>query len=183
MKLRHVLIITTTILIMIAFGSASYLSYYIGVDYGEQNAETIRAERIQDSMSKKTKDSISNIDTDKSVEVIKVKNNFNQQIIESSGRVSSSQNITISSEVQGKLKRGSSLKKGRIFNKNDVLFSIENDDFSLLLKARKSNLLNLISSNLTDIQFEFEKDQSIYEKWETFFQNIDIKSDLPDFPE
>ena len=103
MKLRHILIITTTILIMIAFGSASYLSYYIGVDYGEQNAETIRAERIQDSMSKKTQDSISNIDTDKSVEVIKVKNNFNQQIIESSGRVSSSQNIIMSSEVQGKL--------------------------------------------------------------------------------
>ena len=91
MKIRHLLIIVTITLIIIAFGIASYISYNIGINYGEENAETIRSEKI--------KDSTSYIEQEKIVNVIKVKNKLNKQIIESSGRVTALQEITISSEV------------------------------------------------------------------------------------
>ena len=171
MKIRHILIIIVTILIIIAFGVTSSISYNIGVNYGEKNAETIRSEKI--------KDSTLHIEKEKIVQVIQGINELNKQIIESSGRVSSLKNITVSSEVQGRLKGRKSLKKGRKFRKGNVLFSIKDTDISLLLESRKSRLLNLISLNLADIQLDFPEE---YSKWENFFNNISTDRDLPDFP-
>ena len=172
MKLRHLLIIITTVLICICFGIVSYVSYNLGVDYGEQNAESIRSKKINNSDTRAKKEKI--------VTVVKAKNIFNQHIIKSSGRVSALQNITKTSEVQGEIEGILSLKKGRIFQKGDILFSLKNTDFSLLLEAKKSRFLRLISINLADIKLDFPQE---YTKWEIFFNEISTNNPLPDFPE
>ncbi|HJM16325.1 MAG TPA: HlyD family efflux transporter periplasmic adaptor subunit, partial [Flavobacteriales bacterium] len=116
----------------------------------------------------------------KSVSVIKVNNSDLQSEISSSGRVVSLNKIGISSEVSGKLEGDFSIKKGTKFRKGDVLFKIKNTDVKLLADARKSNFMNLISSNLADIKLDFPSE---YVKWNAFFKSISFNSYIENLPE
>ena len=42
MKIRKILIIIVSIIILLMFGLVSYVSYNMGINYGEHNAEVIR---------------------------------------------------------------------------------------------------------------------------------------------
>ena len=101
MKIRKLLIIIVSIIILLMFGLVSYVSYDMGISYGEQNAEIIRKSRITDSLVHE--------EMIKSVSVIKVNNSDLQSEISSSGRVVSLNNINISSEVSGKLEENFSI--------------------------------------------------------------------------
>ncbi|MGY8988388.1 MAG: hypothetical protein ACKVG7_07505, partial [Flavobacteriales bacterium] len=89
MKIRQLLIIVVGVISLLIFGSVSYISYNMGMDYGEQNAEDIRKSRITNSLAHKK--------IIKSVSVIKVTNSGLQSEITSSGRVVSLNKISISS--------------------------------------------------------------------------------------
>jgi multidrug efflux pump subunit AcrA (membrane-fusion protein) len=154
------------------FGLVSYVSYDMGISYGEQNAEEIRSSR--------TTDSLVHEEMIKSVSVIKVNNSDLQSEISSSGRVVSLNNINISSEVSGKLEGNFSIKKGTKFRKGDVLFRVKNTDIKLLADSKKSNFMNLLSSNLADIKLDFP---SKYKKWDVFFNSISFNSPIGDLPE
>ena len=148
------------------------ISYNSGMSYGVKNAETIRAEnsKVAETHKKEIK----------SVLVTKVKNTTLKNQINSTGRVVSLNNITISSEVQGRLIGGSTFKKGTEVNKGEVIFSVKDTDLKLLINAKKSRFMSLISSNLADIKLDYNSE---YIKWKNFFQEIDLNKDLPDFPE
>ena len=171
MQIRQILIIITFIIILILFGLASYTSYNMGIKYGEQNAEKIRKSRISKAFVDEEKI--------KSVSVININNSNIQSEIISSGRVVSLNNITISSEVGGKLEGRYSIKKGIKFRKGDVLFKVKNTDIKLLANIKKSNLMNLLSSNLADIKLDFPTE---YVKWNEFFNSISLNSSIGDFP-
>ena len=172
MKIRKLLIIIVSIIILLMFGLVSYVSYDMGISYGEQNAEEIRLSR--------TTDSLVHEEMIKSVSVIKVNNSDLQSEISSSGRVVSFNNINISSEVSGKLEGNFSIKKGTKFRKGDVLFRVKNTDIKLLADAKKSNFMNLLSSNLADIKLDFPEE---YTKWDEFFNSISFNSPIGDLPE
>jgi membrane fusion protein (multidrug efflux system) len=172
MKIRKLLIIIVSIIILLMFGLVSYVSYDMGISYGEQNAEEIRLSR--------TTDSLVHEEMIKSVSVIKVNNSDLQSEISSSGRVVSFNNINISSEVSGKLEGNFSIKKGTKFRKGDVLFKIKNTDVKLLADAKKSNFMNLLSSNLADIKLDFPAE---YTKWDEFFNSISFNSPIRELPE
>ena len=171
MKIRKLLIIIVSIIILLMFGLVSYVSYDMGISYGEQNAEKIRLSR--------TTDSLVHEEMIKSVSVIKVNNSDLQSEISSSGRVVSFNNINISSEVSGKLEGNFSIKKGTKFRKGDVLFRVKNTDIKLLADAKKSNFMNLLSSNLADIKLDFPEE---YTKWDEFFNSISFNSPIGDLP-
>ena len=171
MKIRKLLIIIVSIIILLMFGLVSYVSYDMGISYGEQNAEEIRLSR--------TTDSLVHEEMIKSVSVIKVNNSNLQSEISSSGRVVSLNNINISSEVNGKLEGNFSIKKGTKFRKGDVLFRVKNTDIKLLADAKKSNFMNLLSSNLADIKLDFPEE---YTKWDEFFNSISFNSPVGSFP-
>ena len=171
MKIRKLLIIIVSIVILLMFGLVSYVSYDMGISYGEQNAEVIRESRITDSLVHE--------EMIKSVSVIKVNNSDLQSDITSSGRVVSLNNISISSEVSGKLVGNFSIKKGTKFRKGDVLFRVKNTDIKLLADAKKSNFMKLLSSNLADIKLDFPSE---YKKWDVFFNSISLNSTIKDFP-
>jgi membrane fusion protein, multidrug efflux system len=172
MKIRKILIIVVSATILLMFMLVSYISYNMGINYGEQNAEAIREAGSADLL---LHDKII-----KSVSVIKVANSDLRSEINSSGRVVSLNNIRISSEVSGQLQGGSSIKKGRKFRKGSVLFKVKNTDVKLLADAKKSQFMNLISSNLADIKLDFPQE---YSKWDEFFNSITLNSPIGVLPE
>ena len=171
MNTRKTLIIISGLIVIALFALTSYISYNFGMNYGVENAELIREQRAGES-EKHSK----NI---KSVLAIKVVNKEITNQIYSTGRVLSVNSITISSEVQGKILNNSFLKKGTKIKKGNNILTVQNTDLQLLLNAKKSRLMSLISSNLADIELDFNGE---YEKWKTFFNKITLNNNLPDFP-
>ena len=172
MNIRKTLIIVVSIIILLLFGLVSSISYNAGMSYGEQNAESIRESRITDSISH-----------EKTLKIVSVQiaNNSNQNSeIKSSGRVVSLNNITISSETSGKLEGNFSIKKGVKFRKGSVLFKVKNTDMYLLLKAKKSKFMNLLSSNLAEIKLDFTDE---YKKWDDFFNSLSLEKTIGNLPE
>ena len=95
MNIRKTLIIIVSIIILLLFGLVSSISYNAGMSYGVDNAETIRASKAK---SEETHEQHV-----KSVLVTKITNSQIKNEINSSGRVVSLNNITISSEVHTRL--------------------------------------------------------------------------------
>ena len=172
MNIRKILIITTSLAILTLLVFSSMVSYNAGKSYGVKNAEEIRIAN--------TKTSINNKQKPKSVLVSQVKNTKMTNQIKSSGRVISRNNITITSEVQGRLIGNYTFKKGTEINKGDIIFSVNNTDLKLLIKSRKSQFMRLISSVLPDIKIDFDTE---YDKWYNFFNKIDLDKDIPDLPQ
>ncbi len=172
MNIRKTLIIIVSVIILLLFGLVSSISYNAGMTYGADNAETIRASKAK---AEETHEQLV-----KSVLVTKITNSQIKNKINSSGRVVSLNNITISSEVQGRLVGADSFKKGTEINKGEVIFLVKNTDLKHLIDAKKSRFMSLVSSNLADIKLDFISE---YSKWEKFFNAININNNLPDFPE
>ena len=172
MNIRKTLIIIVSIVIILLFGLVSSISYNSGMKYGVDNAETIRASKAK---AEQTHEQLV-----KSVLVKKITNSQIKNEINSSGRVVSLNNITISSEVQGRLIGVNAFKKGTEIKRGDVIFSVKNTDIKHLIDAKKSRFMSLVSSNLADIKLDYNTE---YYKWENFFNAINIENNLPDFPE
>ena len=172
MNIRKTLIIIVSAIILLLFGLVASISYNSGMSYGVTNAETIR--------TKKAKTAATHQKEVKSVLVTKVNNIKIKNQISSTGRVVSLNNITISSEVQGRLVGSNTFKKGTEVKKGKVIFSVKDTDLKLLLEAKKSRFMSLISSTLADIKLDFNSE---YIKWNKFFNATDLKSNLPEFPQ
>lgn len=171
MSTRKTLILISCLIISGLFVFTSIISYNFGVNYGVENAESIRNERANKTVNRKK-----NI---KSVIATKVENKQITNKIYSTGRVVSTNSITISSEVQGKITNKSFLKKGTKIKKGNIIFSVQNTDLQLLVNAKKSRIMSLISSNLADIELDFPNE---YEKWKNYFNQINIEKNLPTLP-
>ncbi len=172
MNTRKILIIIASTIILLLFGLISSISYNTGMNYGVTNAETIRTKRakVAETHTKKIK----------TVLVTKVKNTTIKNQINSAGRVVSLNNITISSEVQGRLAGNNTFKKGSEVMEGEVIFSVRDTDLRLLIKAKKSQFMSLISANIPDIRVDFGNE---YIKWNNFFNTIDLEENLPNFPQ
>ncbi|MAU36269.1 MAG: hypothetical protein CMD14_02720 [Flavobacteriales bacterium] len=171
MNIRKVIIIAVSAITLLVFLITAIISYNFGMNYGVTNAETIRTKR-----AKKAETHSKEI---KSVLVSKVKNSTIRKKINSSGRVVSLNNITILSEVQGRLIGNNTFKKGTKLKKGDTIFTVENTNLKLLIEAKKSKYMALISSTLPDIKLDFNNE---YNKWNYFFNALDLKNNLVEFP-
>ena len=96
------------------------------------------------------------------------------------GRVVSTQEINVSTEVRGKILEGDiTIKKGQKFKKNDVLIRIFDGNAVNSLRSRKSAFLQKIADILPDLKVDY---QESYSEWMNFFKAVDIDSDLPSLP-
>lgn len=101
--------------------------------------------------------------------------------IEAYGRVSSAQQISLISEVGGKLIEGGiSLKEGESFVKGQILCRIYNEEQKLNLKAQKSRFLNTLASILPDLKIDFSDS---FEDWRSYFDQIKLDAKIPSLPE
>ncbi|MCB0409559.1 MAG: efflux RND transporter periplasmic adaptor subunit [Flavobacteriales bacterium] len=121
-----------------------------------------------------------NIENKKYVKVHKINNDTVNIFVNGYGRVSSSRNITLSSEVQGVLlNAGFELKPGQSFHSGQLLFKINDKEAQLALKARKSGFLNLMATILPDIKIDFSDNAAA---WSGFLDQIDLDKPLPELP-
>ncbi|MBN1294558.1 MAG: efflux RND transporter periplasmic adaptor subunit [Candidatus Latescibacteria bacterium] len=96
------------------------------------------------------------------------------------GRVISTEDIVVSSEVRGQIMEGSiPLKKGQQFKTNDVLIRIFDGNAVLDLKSRKSAFLQSIAGILPDLKVDYPDS---YPAWTDFFKAIVIDEKLPEMP-
>ena len=96
------------------------------------------------------------------------------------GRVASSQSLTLGAEVPGRLISGEvALKVGQVFKKGQVLFRIDDREFTLQLKARKAEFLRLLSNILPDYKLDFP---DTYQPLLDFYERIKIDRPLPAVP-
>lgn len=115
------------------------------------------------------------------VKILTANPGANAIIIEGSGRISTSQKVDISAEVQGLLiQSGKTIKPGVSFRRGEMLYSIRNNDARLSLQARKSSFMNLIANALPDLKLDYSNN---YENWKNFFESIDVDKVLPNLPE
>lgn len=95
-------------------------------------------------------------------------------------RVSSQDILSLGVEVSGKIDKGEVyLKEGASFRKGDLLFSVNEEDIHTQLKSDKSKFLTLVSQVLPDINLDYPTE---YEKWNEFFNSIEIDKPLPNLP-
>jgi len=100
--------------------------------------------------------------------------------IQASGRLSSQSLVDLSAEVSGKILQGDvSLKEGTNFKKGDLLVRIFDEEAKNNLKASKSRFLNGIAGILPDMKIDFTQE---YDKWNKFFNDININKELPSLP-
>ena len=171
MKARKIVVFVLLLVflgLLIVVGS---ISYYYGVGYGEANAEKIRKSKIISVDSVLVENFVTAAYTLNEKSPIKVK---------SSGRIVPGKMIGISSEVQGVLETSITLKKGTKFKKGDLLFKLRDTDIKLMLAAKKSAYLSLIAQNLPDIATDFSTE---FEKWNAFFNAINVDQPLNEFPD
>lgn len=171
MKARKIVVF---VLLLIFFGLlmiVGSISYNSGVSYGEANAEQIRKSKIIN---------VDSVVVENFVTAAYTLNEKAQIRVKSSGRIVPGKMISISSEVQGVLESSITLKKGTKFRKGDLLFKLRDTDIKLMLAAKKSAYLSLIAQNLPDIATDFSSE---FEKWNAFFNAINVDQPLNEFPE
>lgn len=175
MKVRQVLIIVSSIILLIFMSMLYKIGESNGISYGEANAEEIRADR------KKSDDNIHDSVQFKSVAASLILNDSIPSSIKGHGRVVSTSSINVSAEVQGKIMAAISLKKGIHFKKGQPLFALNSSDAKLALKARKSGFLALLTSILPDIKIDFP---DRFNTWNKFYKEMKVNepiSRLPNF--
>ncbi len=115
------------------------------------------------------------------VKAQKVVNEPVESAISHQGRFSSYETVTLSAEVNGRIMQGkTAFKEGEQFNKGDLLIRIYDDDIKASLTASRSNFLQKLSTILPDLKIDFPEE---YNKWNVFFNSIEVHAPLPQLPE
>lgn len=97
------------------------------------------------------------------------------------GRFTAFDEVALASEVQGKILKGKvPFKEGEHFRKNDVLLKVYKEDVEASLKSGKSNFMQTLSKILPDLKMDYKEE---FEKWNTFFNAIDVDKTLPALPQ
>ena len=97
------------------------------------------------------------------------------------GRLTSSQPVTLYSEVVGILEAGSiPFLPASIFKKGDLLFKVDERQTRLELNSLKSDFMNALASVLPEIKVDFPDE---YQKFQSYFDKCDFNSRLSDLPE
>ncbi|MCP5052378.1 MAG: HlyD family efflux transporter periplasmic adaptor subunit [bacterium] len=119
-------------------------------------------------------------ETKRFVKVEKVAYRDIESEVTGSGRIASTQQVDVISEVQGKILAGDvPLKKGQSFKKGTLLFRVHDGEARLNLLSRKSRFLNAIANLLPDFKVDYP---GSYKNWTAFLGSIDIEKDLPSLP-
>jgi len=157
MKLRHILIIASFVLINILIG------YTLLKNKSDNKAENKKAPIV--------------------VPTLKVKNVTNKTErfnLIAFGEVSAYNQINVSAEVQGKLIKGNvELKPGVKFKKGSLLFKIKDTEAIYNIRAKKSGFINLMASILPDINVDYPSE---YNKWVAYTESIKLNTTLPTLP-
>jgi len=88
--------------------------------------------------------------------------------------------IDLFTEVQGVFEYSSKdFRPGVKFNKGEIIYRLNSDEFATNLMAQKSAFQNLVVSIMPDLRLDFPES---FQQWETYLNMLDIKKPLADLP-
>lgn len=97
------------------------------------------------------------------------------------GRVENAQVLDLISEISGRMTQGSvRLKEGESFSKGQLIYKVDDEEAALNLKSQKSNFLRDLAGILPDLRIDFADN---YEKWQNYFDGLNIDKPFPSLPE
>ena len=119
-------------------------------------------------------------ESSKLVKVTKVKNSINPINLSVDGRLKSKNRINLYSEVTGILNfNNNTFVEGNSFKKNNIIFSVNSNEFHSSVKQARSELQNLIASVLPDLKIDFSDN---FKNWESYFKNFDVNKSVSELP-
>lgn len=102
-------------------------------------------------------------------------------IVEGSGQIRAKNRVDIFAEVNGVLKpTPKDFRTGQVYNKGELLISIDDREFKANLMAQRSEFQSLVTSILPDIKLEFPEEQK---KWDDYLNSIVVDRPIPQLPE
>jgi multidrug efflux pump subunit AcrA (membrane-fusion protein) len=96
------------------------------------------------------------------------------------GIIESQSTLDVISEVSGKIDFAkNNLKDGTFVKKGEIVLRVDSREIENTLYSLRSDFLNSVAALLPDLKVE---SQDLYNKWFTYFSEIDIHSKIPELP-
>ena len=116
----------------------------------------------------------------KTVFIDTVKNGVVPIIISANGNLVAKNRVELYSEVQGVFKTGSKLfKTGQEYKTGQILIRIDASEYYASVQSAKSNLYNLITSIMPDLQLDYPE---YFPKWQQYLADFDLEKTTPKLP-
>ena len=116
----------------------------------------------------------------KTVFVDTVKNGLVPIIVSANGNLVAKNRVELYSEVQGVFRTGSKLfKTGQEYKTGQTLIRIDASEYYASVQSAKSNLYNLITSIMPDLQLDYPE---YFPKWQQYLANFDLEKTTSKLP-
>jgi len=97
------------------------------------------------------------------------------------GRLQAHDRVAITAKVQGILQEnGSSLRAGKYYQQDDLLFVVDNKEASFNLKAERSSFLSDITQMMPDLKFDYPQS---FDAWDSYLKNLDVERAVAPLPQ
>lgn len=130
---------------------------------------------------KKAPERKTDLRTARVVSLVEVKNEDLPLEVSVNGRLKASSKVEIFPEVTGKVLTGSKpFKVGQVYQKGQVVLSIDGSESLLNLKSQRSAFKALMNGVLPDISLDYPDD---FGKWKSFMDEVNPEKSIPALPE
>lgn len=117
----------------------------------------------------------------KTVFVDTIKNGVVPIIVPANGNLVAKNRVELYAEVQGIFKTGSRLfKTGQEYGTGQTLIRIDASEYYATVQSAKSELYNLVTSIMPDVQLDYPEH---FSKWQQYLNNFDLEKTTPKLPE
>lgn len=101
--------------------------------------------------------------------------------VPANGNLIAKDRVELYAEVQGVFRKGSKpFKAGQEYRKGETLIRIDAAEYYASVQAAKSDLYNLITSIMPDLQLDYPEH---FPKWQKYLVNFDLEKSTPKLPE
>ncbi|MEM1257555.1 MAG: HlyD family efflux transporter periplasmic adaptor subunit [Bacteroidota bacterium] len=117
----------------------------------------------------------------KTVFVDTVKNGSVPIVVSANGNLVAKRRVELFAEVQGVFRPGNKpYKPGQQYRKGQALIRIDASEYYASVQSAKSDLYNLVTSILPDLQLDYPAD---FPKWQKYIASFDLEKSTPSLPE
>ena len=116
----------------------------------------------------------------KTVFVDTVTNGMVPIVVPANGNLVAKRRVELFAEVQGVFRRGNKpFKPGQEYSKGQTLIRIDASEYYASVQSAKSDLYNLITSIMPDLQLDYPEH---FPKWQQYLANFDLEKPTPELP-
>lgn len=101
-------------------------------------------------------------------------------VISSNGNLVAKRRVELFAEVQGVFRPGTKpFKAGQPYKVGQTLIRIDASEYYASVQSAKSNLFNLVTSIMPDLQLDYPEH---FSKWQDYLMNFDLEKSTPSLP-